>query len=85
MNHIPQVRRLKKILDAVYPTPDPLKSEEDWLRSTHQDLDNMTKAELNREYDRVQWCLLFDDNPQYWLVQRGERLRVLIHAGKPNE
>ena len=81
MNHLPQERRLKKILAAVYPTPDPLKSEEDWLRSTHQDLGNMTKAELDREYDRVQWCLLFDDNPHHWLVQRKERLKTLIHSG----
>jgi hypothetical protein len=85
MNRLPQERRLKKILAAVYPTPDPLKSEEDWLRSTHQDLDTMTKAALNREYGRVQWCLLFDDNPHYWLIQREERLRTLIHIGTHNE
>lgn len=42
----------------------------------------MTKEELNREYERVRLCLLFDDKPHHWLVQRRERLKTLIHTTK---
>jgi hypothetical protein len=85
MNRLSQERGIKKILARIYPTPDPLRSEEEGLRSRHQDLDNMTKTALKREYDRVQWCLLFDDNPDYWLVQREERLSRLIQTEKHDE
>ena len=85
MSRLIQERKIKKLLGWIYPTPDPLHSEEELLQFTHQDLANMTKAELNREWDRVKWCLLFDGNPYDWLIQREERLRTLIHTGKHNE
>lgn len=85
MRRIRAVTRGNRISAAVYPIPNPLNSEEDWLRSTHQDLNNMTKAELRREYYLVEWCLNVEDRPHGWLVQRGERLRALIQTGKPNE
>jgi len=74
MNRLAREKRLKKILTALYPIPEPMKSEEEWLRSIHQDLDSMSKSDLNREYERVRWCLLFEDDPTAWLH---DRLRVL--------
>lgn len=85
MKRVRAVTRGKKISAAVYPIPNPLNSEEDWLRFTHQDLNNMTKAELRREYYLVEWCLNVEDKPNSWLAQREERLRARIHTGKPNE
>lgn len=74
-------QRRKKTIAAVYPIPNPLRCEEEYFRYIHQDLADMTMVELHREFDRVAWCLLFDDKPHPWLAQREERLRALIHAG----
>lgn len=73
------------IIAAIYPIPDPPKSAEDWWRSTQQDLLNMTEAELRREYARVNWVLLFGENPHHWLVERKERLKALLQNGKRDE
>lgn len=85
MSDIPQEKIFKKVVSFVYRIPNPLRSEEDYFRLIHQDLDNMTKAELCREYGRVEWCLKFVDKPHNWLIQRGERLRTLIFTKKKNE
>lgn len=85
MKRIRAVTRGKKISAAVYPIPNPLNSEEDWLRFTHQDLNNMTKAELRREYYLVELCLNVEDKPHSWLVQREVRLKALIHTAKQRE
>lgn len=45
----------------------------------------MTEGELNREYERLKLCLLFDDHPHPWLIQRRERLRALIRTRKHDE
>jgi hypothetical protein len=85
MNRLPPERRTTKIIVAVYPLPNPLISEEDWLRATHQDLDTMSKAQLTREHYRVECCIRFEDHPHYWLIQREERLRRLIQTRKHDD
>ena len=69
----------------LYQVPDSLYSEEEDLIFRHEDLPSMTKAKLIREYAQLKLCLLFDDNPHQWLIQREEQLRRLIHNGKHSE
>ncbi len=58
----------------LYPVPAPLRSEEDLMRFTHRDLENLSKSGIDRELERVRWRLLFEDDPPAWLE---ERLRVV--------
>ena len=75
-------KRIERLIAAAYPIPDPLASEEDYFRFTHQDLACMTNAELQRESERVHYCLLFCDRPHPWLIQRDERLTASLQARK---
>ena len=85
MNRLILEAKRKEIITVLYPIPEFLDSEEEDLRSRHEDLPSMTKAELIREHVRLKWRLQFDDNPHQWLIQREEQLRMLIHNVKHGE
>ena len=50
------------LLELFYPVPEPLRSDEEWRRSCHEDLGGLTQAELKLERRRVEWRLDFDDS-----------------------
>lgn len=76
--------RITDLIAAIYPLPNPLESYEDWRRFTHQDLDDMTHTQLNREYELVRCRRLLDDPPHHWFTDRLERVRACTRIGGQN-
>jgi hypothetical protein len=85
---IAKKRRLSNILKLI-DTPDPLCSLEEYEKFTHQDLQNMDKAELWKERRRTEIALaVLDHDPIIYITAEGypvsaeewlqERLRKII-------
>jgi len=54
-----------------YKLPDPLKSEQDWLRYLHEDLTSMSETDLSREQRLVRLALdVGGDACDSWLAER---------------
>lgn len=78
-NRLSQEVKRRRFIEVVYSIPNPLNSLEEWQRFVHNDLADMTIEELRREYDRVDFCILFDDSPHPWLIQRREQVEQVIN------
>lgn len=59
------------LLEAIYPVPSPLASEEALERFMHVDLAALDADQLDRERRRLNVRLLLDDAPTTWLRERG--------------
>ena len=46
--------------------PDPMRSQEEWLRFEHNDLGSMSRADLHRERALARLRLLLDPAPNGW-------------------
>ncbi|HUK57471.1 MAG TPA: hypothetical protein VLY20_12530 [Nitrospiria bacterium] len=65
------------MIGEIYKIPNPLRSEEDWIKWTHRDLAALSRAELERERARLRMRLILEDRPHHWLL---ERLEVIEEA-----
>ena len=64
----------KALLAGASTLPDPLASEEDWIRWQHLDIHELSPRERWVERHRVRLRLMFDPNPHPWFY---ERIRAL--------
>lgn len=72
-------QRMQKILEHWYPTPNPYRTLEEYFKFTHQDLRNLSIAELKTELVRVRDRLANDPRPPEWLLTRLSTLRRRLH------
>ena len=76
---LPQRRsKGKRLLEALYCVPNPLRDYESWQRFCHYDLQHLSQAELLRERERARLRVLLDDDPTPWLLERLGTLEGLI-------
>jgi hypothetical protein len=61
-----------------YPDPRPFDSVEEYARSIHADLANLSVEELNRELGLACLRLLADDEPSEWLRERPREIEAAI-------
>jgi hypothetical protein len=70
--------RVARLLDAVYPEPNPLDTAESFLRAHHDDIAGLTLDELESErlLARIRWATLVyrRQRPSDWLQTRLWRL-----------
>ena len=62
----------------MYPDPQPLESVEEWSRSTHADIPQLSLAELHRELALARVRAAFDDEPSLWLRERLHELEAAL-------
>jgi hypothetical protein len=73
-----QLGRIERLLDAVYPEPDPLETVEQLERFHHGDLAGLSIDQLDaqRILSRVRWAVLIHHGarPSAWLTERLAKL-----------
>jgi hypothetical protein len=65
----------------LYPVPDPVASDEAWLRFHHQDLGALSREELSLERHRLELRLVIDPEPDPWLRKRLEAIEQAVKDG----
>ncbi len=78
----PSSRARRFFLDLLYAVPDALQSDGEWRRLCHQDLDELTVAELKVERRRVEWRIAFDREPSPWLEERLAAIEEALGHGE---
>lgn len=63
-----------RLLESIYPMPDGMEHERDYLRLVHADLGTISDLELADERARARLRLMLDPRPEPWLI---ERVRLL--------
>jgi len=67
-------------LNAIYPPPSSTTFEQ-YERAMHRDLPELSRVELLREYERLKFRLLVEDDPAGWFIERHSRLeRAIAYA-----
>lgn len=66
----------QQIAEAVLPIPDPLRSDREAARASHEDLRDMRVEELWREGERCRVRLAIEDEADIWVRERLARVRV---------
>jgi hypothetical protein len=74
-------RRRSELLAALYPVPNPLRSDEERVRFSQEDLAGKTRGELQLERRKVAWVLAFADAPHPWLLSRLDAIDRRLRDG----
>jgi len=69
---------VQELLDILIPEPGQFGTVEEWQRSCHEDLHEMTKAELMREKERMRLRLTLDNCPPHWFLERLQRIEAML-------
>jgi hypothetical protein len=83
------IGRIGRLLDAVFPEPDPFASAEQFARANHDDIAGLTLDELDAEriLARVRWAAIVHHrgDPSAWLQERIQRLDRAAQQLRPRQ
>lgn len=71
-------RRIQKLLETFYPTPNPFESLEQFYCYANKDILNLTIYELKLECRRAERRLESDPKPSAWLIARLSTIRKML-------